>query len=205
MARKLSQSKSAKASRKHRRLRTQYEDYLKKYKARKNLLHERGLEMADPNYLSFRDYKSQRIEKINDLKIDIKEGKRRSIGDVNRELVSDQAYELSQRKAEVLLDYFAKNEPEILDELGIPYYRYYDEFGNERVNLKNKIEIMMKIRQGDFVKYEVGYWDAISSFRDKWFHSAKELKEELRKKWNVDTFEEALRKEVGQTFFDSPD
>ena len=205
MARRLSRSKTAKASRKYRRLRAQYEDYKNKYIARRELLHKRSLEMVDPNYLTFRDYKSQRIEKINDLKIDVKEGKRKSIGDVNRELVSDQAYELSQRKAEVLLDYFAKNEPEVLDELGIPYYRYYDEFGNEKLNLKNKIEIMMKVRQGDFIKYEVGYWDAISSFRDKWFHSEKELKEELRKKWNVDTFEEALRREVGQTFFDSSD
>ena len=194
MARKLSRSKSAVSKRKQRRLRSHYEDYIDKYLARKELLHERGLEMADPNYLNFRDYKSQRAEKINDLKIDIKEGKRKSIGDVNRELVSDQAYELSQRKAEVLLDYFAKNEPEVLDEIGIPYYRYYDEFGNEKLNLKNKIEIMMKIRQGDFIKYEIGYWDAISSFRDKWFASDKSLKEELRKKWNVDTFEEALRR-----------
>lgn len=204
MARRLSRSKTAKAHRKYRRLRAQYEDYKNKYIARRNLLHERGLEMVDPNYLTFRDYKSQRIEKINDLKLDIKEGKRKSIGDVNRELVSDQAYELSQRKAEVLLDYFAKNEPEVLDNLGIPYYRYYDEFGNERLNLKNKIKIMMKVRQGDFIKYEVGYWDAISSFRDKWFDSDKTLKEELKRKWKVDTFEEALRREVGQTFFDSP-
>lgn len=205
MARKLRQTKLARTRRKAKRLRNQYADYKKKYFARQELLSSRGLDMADPNPLTFRDYISQRKEKINDLKIDIAEGRRKTVGDVNRELVSDQAYELSQRKAEVLLDYFAKNEPQVLDELEIPYYRYYDEFGNEKVNLKNKIEIMMKIRQGDFIKYEVGYWDAISNFRDKWFNNSETLKNELRKKWNADTFEEALRKEVGQTFFDSPD
>lgn len=205
MARRLSRRKNAVARRKYKRLRAQFEDYKRKYFARESMLAERGLGMADEDgVLSFKAYKSVRAEKINDLKFDIKEGRRKYIGDINREIVSDQAYELSPRKAEVLLDYFVENEPEILDELGIPYFKYFDESGNEKINLKNKIELMIKIRQGDFVKYEIGWWDAISSFRDKWFASEKALKEELRNKWGVDTFEEALRKEVGATFYDSP-
>lgn len=205
MARRLSRRKTAVAKRKYRRLRAQFEDYKKKYFARESMLAERGLGMADERgVLSFTAYKTVRAEKINDLKFDIKEGRRKSMGDINRELVSDQAYDLSPRKAEVLLDYFVENEPEILDDLGVPYFKYYDESGNEKINLKNKIELMIKIRQGDFIKYELGWWDAISSFREKWFASEKTLKEELIKKWGVDTFEEALRREVGATFYNSP-
>ena len=72
-----------------------------------------------------------------------------------------------------------------------PICKYTDEQGIERINLKKKIELFMKIRQGEFLREEVGLWDLISDFRVTMFKKGM-TKEEVRKA-------------VGQTFFNSPD
>ena len=191
MAKRYKASRSSRlAQRRYRRKRSQYEDYLEKFQARKKILHERGIEMYDPTALTFKQWKTERAEKVNDLKLDIKEGKRKSIGDVNRELVSDQAYELSSRQASVLADYLTNNEYDYLEEMGLAY-KYTDEQGVERINLKNKIELFMKIRQGEFVREDLGLWDLISDYRQNLF--AKGMNKE------------EVRRAVGQTFFNSPD
>lgn len=191
MARRYKTSRSSRvAQRRYRRTRRQYQDYLEKFAARKKILSERGFEMFDPFALTYQEWKTQRAEKLNDLKLDIKEGKRKSIGDVNRELVSDQAYELSSRQANVLADYLTMNEADYLEEMGLAY-KYTDEQGVERINLKNKIELFMKIRQGEFVREDLGLWDLISDYRQNLF--AKGMSKE------------EVRRAVGQTFFNSPD
>jgi hypothetical protein len=63
---------------------------------------------------------------------------------------------------------------------------------------------MMKIRQGEFIKEDIGLWDMINDFRAQYFALSKEEQEKLMKKWSVDTFAKAVKKEVGQTFFNSP-
>ena len=191
MARRYKTSRQKRvAQRQYRRSRRQYENYLEQFEARKETFESRGLDFYDPVALTYRDWKTVHAEKINDLKMDIKEGKRKSIGNVNREIVSDQAYELSSRQADVLGEYLLENESEILEEMGLTY-KYSDEEGTERINLKKRSELMMKIRQGKFLREDVGLWDMISDFRLSMF------KKGLTK--------EEVRKAVGQTFFNSPD
>ena len=191
MARRYKTSATRRASqKKYRRTRKQYNDYRSQFEKRKLLFEERGLDFYDPVPLTYRDWKTVHAEKLNDLKLDIKEGKRRSIGNVNREIVSDQAYELSYRQADVLADYLLENESDILEEEGL-IYRYIDEEGIERVNLKKKIELMMKIRQGEFISEDIGLWDMINDFRRNMFKKGM-TKEEVKNA-------------VGKTFFNSPD
>ena len=204
MARRYKTSKEKRvAQKRYRRQKKQYQDYLRQFEARKETFYERGLDFYDPNALTFRDWKTVHAEKINDLKLDIKEGKRKTVGNVNREIVSDQAYELSSRQAEVLGEYLLENEYDYLEEMDL-VYRYTDEQGKERVNLKKRIDLMMKIRQGEFIKEDIGLWDMINDFRSQYFSFSKEEQAKLMKKWGVDTYAKAVKKEVGQTFFNSP-
>lgn len=205
MAKRFKTSKGKRvAQRRYRRQRKQYESYLSQFEARKRTFYERGLDFYDPNALSFRDWKTVYLEKLNDLKIDIKEGKRKTVGNVNREIVSDQAYELSSRQADVLGEYLLENEYDYLEEMDL-VYKYIDEQGQERINLKKRIDLMMKIRQGEFIKEDIGLWDMINDFRSNYFSLGKEEQARLIKKWGTRTYAEAVAKEVGQTFFHSPD
>ena len=191
MARRYKTSKARRvAQKKYRKARRQYNDYLEQFEARKANFESRGLDFFDPTPLTFRDYRSVHADKVNDLKQDIKEGKRKTVGNVNREIVSDQAYELSSRQADVLGEYLLENEPELLEEMDL-VYKYTDEEGIERVNLKKKIDLFMKIRQGEFLREDVGIWDMISDFRLQMFEKGM-TKEEVRRA-------------VGQTFFNSPE
>lgn len=191
MARRFKTSRERRvAQKRYRRSRRQYRDYLEKFKARRENFESRGLEFYDPIPLTYRDFKTVRAEKINDLKLDIKEGKRKAVGDVNREIVSDQAYELSSRQADVLGEYLLENEEDLLEEMDL-VYKYTDEEGIERTNLKKRIDLMMRIRQGEFLREDVGLWELISDFRASMF------KKGMTK--------EDVRRAVGQTFFNSPD
>lgn len=191
MARRYKTSRDKRiAQRRYRRSKKQYQDYRDQLEARKEIFESRGLEFYDPVPLTYRDWKTVHAEKINDLKLDIKEGKRKTVGNVNREIVSDQAYELSSRQADVLGEYLLENEPDLLEEMDL-VYKYTDEEGIERVNLKKRIDLMMKIRQGEFLREDVGLWDMISDFRLQMFKKGMNKEE--------------VRRAVGQTFFNSPD
>lgn len=191
MARRFKTSKAKRvAQKKYRKARRQYNDYCDQFEARKENFESRGLDFFDPVPLTFRDYRTVHAEKLNDLKQDIKEGKRKTVGNVNREIVSDQAYELSSRQADVLGEYLLENEPELLEEMDL-VYKYTDESGVERLNLKKKIDLFMKIRQGEFLREDVGIWDMISDFRLEMFKKGMNKEE--------------VRRAVGQTFFNSPE
>lgn len=191
MARRYKTSREKRiAQRRYRKSRSLYRDYLEQFEERRKNFESRGLEFYDPVPLTYRDFKTVRAEKINDLKLDIKEGKRKSVGNVNREIVSDQAYELSSRQADVLGEYLLENEEDLLEEMDL-VYKYTDEQGIERVNLKKRIDLMMRIRQGEFLREDVGLWDMISDFRISMFKKGMTKDE--------------VRRAVGQTFFNSPD
>lgn len=191
MARRFKTSRAKRVSqKKYRKARRQYKDYLDQFEARKENFESRGLDFFDPVPLTFRDYRTVHAEKLNDLKQDIKEGKRKTVGNVNREIVSDQAYELSSRQADVLGEYLLENESDLLEEMDL-VYKYTDESGVERLNLKKKIDLFMKIRQGEFLREDVGIWDMISDFRLEMFKKGMNKEE--------------VRRAVGQTFFNSPE
>ena len=191
MAKRYKTSKQKRvAQKRYRKSRKQYQDYIDQFEARKENFESRGLDFYDPVPLTYRDWKTVHAEKVNDLKQDIKEGKRKSVGNVNREIVSDQAYELSSRQADVIGEYLLENEPDLLEEMDL-VYKYVDEEGRERINLKKRIDLFMKIRQGEFLREDVGLWDMISDFRLQMFKKGMNKEE--------------VRKAVGQTFFNSPD
>lgn len=191
MARRYKTSREKRISQKrYRRLKKQYASYLREFAARKENFESRGLEFYDPAPIPYRDYKTVRAEKINDLKLDIKEGKRKYVGDVNREIVSDQAYELSSKQANVLGEYLLENERDLLEKMNL-VYKYTDEEGAERINLKKRIDLMMQIRQGEFLREDVGLWDMINDFRASMFKKGMSKEE--------------VRRAVGQTFFNSPE
>ena len=136
MARRFKTSKAKRVSqKKYRKARKQYNDYLDQFEARKENFESRGLDFFDPVPLTFRDYRTVHAEKLNDLKQDIKEGKRKTVGNVNREIVSDQAYELSSRQADVLGEYLLENEPELLEEMDL-VYKYTDDecYPDKKIN-----------------------------------------------------------------------
>ena len=191
MARRYKTSREKRSAQKrYRKAKRQYSDYLDQFEARKANFESRGLDFYDPVPLTYRDWKTVHAEKINDLKLDVKEGKRKTVGNVNREIVSDQAYELSSRQADVLGEYLLENESDLLEEMDL-VYKYVDEEGVERLNLKKKIDLFMKIRQGEFLREDLGLWEIISDFRSEMFKKGMNKKE--------------VRKVVGQTFFNSPD
>ena len=77
MARRFKTSREKRiVQRRYRKSRKQYSDYLDQLEARKANFESRGLDFYDPVPLTYRDWKTVHAEKINDLKIDIKEGKR---------------------------------------------------------------------------------------------------------------------------------
>ena len=189
MAKRYKTSKERRASQKrYRKSRKKYEDYRAQFESRKENFSSRGLDFYDTVPLTYRDWKTVYAEKTNDLKEDIKEGKRKTIGNVNREIVSDQAYELSSKQGEVIAEYLLENEEEALEEMDL-VYKYTDAEGVERINLKKKIELLMKIRQGEFISEEVGLWDMINDFRIQMFKKGMSKEE--------------VRQAVGQTFFKS--
>ena len=180
MARRYKTSRAKRASqRRYRRTKKLYQNYKNQFESRKENFESRGLDFFDPVPLTYRDWKTVYAEKVNDLKQDIKEGKRRTVGNVNREIVSDQAYELSSRQAEVLGEYLLENESDLLEEMDM-VYRYVDESGVERVNLKKKIDLFMKIRQGEFIRQDINLWELISDYRSRLFEKGM-TKEEVKK------------------------
>lgn len=208
MAKRYKTSREKRASqRRYRRKRQQYENYKDQFERRKENFEKRGLEFYEPAPLTYRDWKTVYQEKYNDLKIDIKEGKRKTIGDVNREIVSDQAYELSSKQAEVLGNYLLENQADLLEELNL-VYKYTDADGVERINLKKRIDLFMKIRQGELLREDVGLWDMINDFRANLFNMSDAEKKAFMEKYkgrkDIKTFTDAVKAEVGQTFFDSP-
>lgn len=181
--------KTRAAQKRYRARKKQYRNYLSQFDDRLDAFERRGLDFYDPNPLSYRDWKTVYAEKKNSLREDVIEGKRKSIGNVNREIVSDQAYELSAKQADVISEYLMENESDLLAEMDLTY-RYTDEAGVERMNLKKKIDLMMKIRQGEFVEEDIGLWDLINDFRAHLFEKGLSKEE--------------VRQQVGQTFFNSP-
>ena len=136
----------------------------------------------DPNEItSFKVFKDQYLMKRNDLKMDVEEGKRERIGSVVNEIINDQAYELSAPKARAVADYLMREEVGILVQKGIAE-QYIDEEGKVQYALLKPKKLELMIREGSFVREEVGLWDEIRDYynilRSKGY-TAKKAKEEI--------------------------
>ena len=116
-------------------------------------------------------------------------GERERIGSVITEMINDQAYELSSRKAKAVADYLIREERQMLidKKLLIPDGAVNEE--GEPIDFVKKKNLELLIRQGQFIKEEVGLWD--------------EIKDYYRILTGQGFSAEEARDEIGLTYFDS--
>ena len=136
---------------------------------------------------NFRDFVEQYKVERNTLQMEVEEGERERVGSVVNELINDQAYELSSRKAAAVADYLIREERQFLVEKKLITTKT-DEEGNSYDVVKRK-NLELLIRQGRFVREEVGLWSEIKdvyAFLTGQGMSAAEAK-----------------KQIGQTYFKS--
>ena len=165
---------SNRASKAYYRRKKAYRQYEKLYDARAKMLNSRGYSMYDEK-LTYTEYKTAAAEMRNTMKEDIKSGKRKSMGSVNKALVSEQAYELSEKQGYAIFDFLRQNAE-----------KYDIEYSTRNIN-----EILMQIRQGDWLSNQVGLWDLISDYREDLFSKGYSKKD--------------VRHEIAMTFFGSPE
>ena len=175
-----------------------YNAYRRSFQRRTDKMISQGLTPYDAIPLSYREYKEIYAEERNDRLKEIESGQRSSLGDINAKIISDQVYELSEEQAYAIFDYMKTLSPEEREALNFSY--------------KNINTAIAKIRQGEFVKEDLGLWDIIQNRRSELFDLDKQGKEALLNKWRDElikkgkaaTFKNAVGMEVSQTFFGSP-
>lgn len=145
-----------------------YAKYRKELIEKKQMLERMDLDFYQPNPLPFRDYKEKYLQYQNDLKQEIELGKRKTIGNVNNFIVSDQAYELSAKQAASIFSYI-KTLPE-------------EERASLNIGTGGRInELMLKFRTGTYVREELGLWERIRAYRKKLFEEGYS-KDDVRRK-----------------------
>lgn len=153
-----------------------YNAYKRSFIKRTDRMIEQGLTPYDGIPLSFREYKEIYAEERNDRLKEIEKGERASIGDINAKIISDQVYELSEEQAYAIFDYMKTLSVEEKAALNFDY--------------RNINKAIAKIRQGDYVREELGLWDIIKFERER-------LEKQGLKK-------DEIRKRIAHTFFGSP-
>ena len=153
-----------------------YNAYRKSFDTRVNKMLEQGLTPYDAIPLTYREYKEIYAEERNDRIKEVEKGERASLGNINAKIISDQVYELSGEQAYAIFDYMKTLSPEERAQLNFSY--------------KNINKAIAKIREGSFVKEDLGLWDIIREERERLF--AQGLKKE------------EVRKAISHTFFGSP-
>ena len=174
-------------------LRKEYKLYKEKFEKRKASarygfrLTKEGKEVEP--YKDFEKFKNQYELTRNTLEEEVQMGERERIGSVITEMINDQAYELSSRKARAVADYLIREERQMLinKKILIPT----DELDQEGkpIDIIKKKNLELMIRQGQFVREEVGLWD--------------EIKEYYRILTGQGFSAEEARDEIGLTYFDS--
>ena len=152
-----------------------YNAYKRAFNSRVDRMLEQGLTPYDAIPLTYREYKELYTEEFNDRVKEVEKGERASIGNINNKLISDQVYELSEEQAYAIFDYMKTLSKEEREALNFSY--------------RNINAAIAKIRQGDFVKEELGLWDIIAAERDKLFEAGMSKKE--------------VRAQIAITFFNS--
>lgn len=172
-----------------KRDRRRYKSYVKALEKRVAMMRAVGL---TPYYnpqtgedgskaLSFRDYMEIYNEEKNDRVKEIEKGERKSIGDIKSKIISDQVYELSEKQAYAIFDYMKVRKQEltnqyqnILDESGNRVYSdkqikkmIREDLGN--FSFQNANRAVQQIRQGAFVRENLGLWDTIRERRKELF------------------------------------
>lgn len=153
--------KWSKARRESFRVGKRYAAYKKAYIRRSNLLAKKGYSMYDQEMLTKTEYREMYQATLNDRKKEVKSGERKSVGNINEAIVSMQAYELSEKSAYAIFDFLEQNK----EKYGLEY------------DTKNINDLIMKIRQGEWLREDVQIWDLITDYRsdlfDKGYSKAK--------------------------------
>lgn len=134
-----------KGASKEERLQARYEAYKRDYQSQSRKLMMVDEDMNKP-MLTKSQYEIKYVQYKNELKLEVKRGERKGIGNVNQYIVRDQAYEISYKQEKALRE-FVKHE--FADDL-------------EELELKPK-DFTMKLRQGTLFE-ELGVGDFISNF-----------------------------------------
>lgn len=172
-----------------------YNAYRKSFNARVDKMISQGLTPYDAIPLNYRQYKAIFTEEKNDRLKEIEKGERTTLGNINAKIISDQVYELSEEQAYAIFDYMKTLAPEEREGLDFSY--------------KNINKAIAKLREGIFVREELGLWNIIGAERNKLFSANQKEKEALIEKWSKKlnktvTHKEAVKHEISQTFFGSP-
>ena len=141
-----------------------FNSYVKSFNARVEKMREQGLTPYESKHLTYSDWKYIYSEELNDRIKEVEKGERKSLGNINAKIISDQVYELSEKQAYSIFDYMKTLSEEERQQIGFNY--------------KNINRAIMKIREGRFVREDLGLWDAIRERR-------KELSELGYKKSDV--------------------
>ena len=174
-------------------LRREYKHYTKLYEARAK---SSKYGFRDDNggntskMYTYKEFKQYYFKTRNSLMEEVEMGERERIGSTITEMVNDQAYELSAKKAKVLADYLLENEREALIEKGIIIPNAIEGENGELVDLVKSRNLRLLIRQGSFIREDIGLWDDIKSYYKQLIANGK-------------TTEEA-KAQIGITYFNSP-
>lgn len=121
-------------------------------------------DMASPEIQDKETFLAMHEAYKNELKKDVRYGKRQAVGNVIQYMVRDQAYEVSYKQAEALKDYIEKEYKADLMEMGFVSKKAY-----ERGELKLSREGMLSLRRGELAR-DIGVYDDISDM----YHRTKD-------------------------------
>lgn len=153
-----------------------YASYEKQYNANKAELAQEGLEMYQRK-LSKSELETQFLRMKNEREKEIAEGKRKTLGNIMRDLVEKQTYELSFKQAKALL--------RASDKTG-----HGDEFGD------NYYERISRIRQGQWLG--VAQYDKRRELED-----LRDLEEDESKRMTDEEINREIYKYISTEFFGS--
>ena len=102
----------------------------------------------------------------------------------------DQAYELSAAKANAVANYLIRNEREFLIEKGIIVPDAIETEDGRLEDLIKSRNLRLLVRQGSFIKEEVGLWEEISQYYQTLIDGGMTAKE--------------AKRQIGVSYFNSP-
>lgn len=171
-------------------LKKEYRIYLQRFNKRSESSRYGFREEASP--YTFRDFKDQYQLTRNTLKEEVEMGERERVGSVITEMINDQAYELSSAKARGIANYLIKEERQMLIDKGLIVPDGATNAEGKpvaRIKMKN-LELL--IRQGSFVREDVGLWDEIKDYYSF-----------LIDKQGMGLTAQEAKEQIGKTYFDS--
>ena len=134
-----------------------YNSYVKSFETRVKKMRDQGLSPYEDKHLTYRDWKYIYSEELNDRVKEVEKGERKSLGNINSKIISDQVYELSEKQAYSIFDYMKTLSEEERQAINFDY--------------RNINTAIMKIREGRFVREELGLWDLIRQRRKELFEA----------------------------------